>query len=98
MPVHRQFGLRDPALEAARGEADNGRPQQDLVLSRGEVLEHHFSGFENRALSCSMTFSSASLKAEVSGEAGSAWPSMSRSMSRRILIARKSAVADRLTS
>src|SRR5437764_7289658 len=97
MPVHRQLGLRVEVLETAHGEADEVLPQQDLVLGRSEVLEHHFSGFEKRALSCSMTFSSASLKAEVSGEAGSVCPSMSRSMSRRILITRKSAVADRLT-
>ena len=68
MPVHRQLGLRVELLEAARGEGGEVVPQQDLVLGRGEVLEHHFSAFENRALSCSMTFSSASLKAEVSGE------------------------------
>src|SRR4029077_16892238 len=85
-------------LETARGEADEVLPQQDLVLGRGEVLEHHFSAFEKRALSCSMTFSSASLKAEVSGEAGSVCPSISRTKSKRILIARKSAVAERLTS
>src|SRR5258708_39653258 len=97
MPVHRQIGLRVEVLEAARGEADEVLPQQDLVLGRGEVLEHHFSAFENRALSCSMTFSSASLKAEVSGVAGSVWPSISRTKSRRIFIARQSAVADRLT-
>src|SRR6202023_3560346 len=98
MPVHRQLGLRVEVLEAARGEADEVLPQQDLVLGRGEVLEHHFSAFEKRALSCSMTFSSASLKAEVSGEAGSVWPSRSRTKSRRILIARQSALAERLTS
>src|SRR3984893_7624573 len=98
MPVHRQLGLRIEVLETAHGEADEVLPQQDLVLGRSEVLEHHFSAFENRALSCSMTFSSASLKAEVSGEAGSVCPSISRTKSRRILIARQSAVAERLTS
>ena len=45
-----------------------------------------------------MTFSSASLKAEVSGEAGSVCPSISRTKSKTILIARQSAVAERLTS
>src|SRR5258708_36326596 len=98
MPVHRQIGLRVEVLEAARGEADEVLPQQDLIFGRGEVLEHHFSAFENRALSCSMTFSSASLKAAVSGEAGSVCPSISRTKSQRILIARQSAVAERLTS
>ena len=51
--------------------------------------------FEKRALSCSMTFSSASLKGET--DADSVWLSISRTMSRRILIARKSAEAERLT-
>jgi hypothetical protein len=68
MRVDRELGLRVEVLETARGEAEEVPPQQDLVLGWGEVLEHHF-WFRDRALSCSMTFCSASLKAEVSGEA-----------------------------
>ena len=98
MPVHRQLGLRVEVLEAARGKGGEVLPQQDLVLRPGQVFEHHFSPFEKRILSCSITFSSASLKAEVSEDAGSVWPSMSRTKSSRILIARQSAVAERLTS
>ena len=45
-----------------------------------------------------MIFSSASLKAEVSGAAGSVWPSMSRSIANKIWMAFKSPLAERLTS
>src|SRR5207237_4577710 len=98
MPVRRQAGLRVEVLEAAPGEGRQVVSQQDLVLGPGQ--EFHCSGFPipKRALICSRTFSSASLKSEVSGAVGSVWRSMSRMMSSRILIARKSAVADRLTS
>jgi hypothetical protein len=98
MPVHRQTGLRIEVVEAAHRESREVMAKQDLVLGRGQSFGHHFSPFEKRILSCSITFSSASLKAEVSGEAGSVWPSMSRTKSSRILIARQSAVAERLTS
>ena len=77
-------------MEAARGEGDKVLPKHGVVLLPGQVLDHHFSAFEKRSLSCSMTFASASLKAEVSRKAGAVWPSISRTMSRRILIARKS--------
>src|SRR5215469_9661177 len=43
-----------------------------------------------------MTFSSAAVKAEISGDAGSLWPSMSRRRSKTILTARRSGVAGRL--
>src|SRR5271155_1957354 len=66
-----QAGVRVEVLEAAPGEGGEVVSQQDLVLGRGQVIEHHVSPFENRALSCSRTFSSASLKLEVSAEAGS---------------------------
>src|SRR5438477_988200 len=98
MPVHRELGLGVQVVEAARGESDEVLPKHAVVLLPGQALDHHFSAFEKRALSCSMTFSSASLKAEVSADAGSVWLSISRTMSRRILIARKSAEAERLTS
>src|SRR5438874_1257342 len=98
MPVHRELGLGVQVVEAARGESDEVLPKHAVVLLPGQVFEHHFSAFEKRARSCAMTFSSASLKGEVSGEDGSVWPSISRTMSRRILIARKSAEAERLTS
>jgi acyl carrier protein len=105
MPVDRELGLRVEVLETARGEPDEVPPQQDLVLGRGEVLEHHFSGFENRALSCSMTFWSASLKTEVSGEArlGLAFDARDRLLAlvRKILarnsIARPVSLDDQLT-
>ena len=71
MPVHRQTGLRIEVVEAAHRESREVMAKQDLVLGWGQVFEHHFSPFEKRILSCSITFSSASLKAEVSGEAGS---------------------------
>src|SRR5205085_7484008 len=98
VPVRRQLGLRVELLKAASGEGGKVIPQQDLVLGRGKLF--HCSDFftEKRARSCSRTFSSASLKAEVSAAAGSVSASMSRSRSRRILTARKSALAARLTS
>ena len=71
VPVDRELGLRIELLEAASGEGGEVVPQQDLVLGPSQVLEHHFSAFEKRALSCSKTFSSALLKAEVSGAVGS---------------------------
>ena len=98
VPVHRQVGLRVEILEAASGEGCEVVPQQELVLGAGQVFEHYGLPFENRDLSCASTFSSASLNSAVSGEAGSVWPSRSRTMSSRIFIARKSAVAERLTS
>jgi hypothetical protein len=70
VPVHRELGLRVQIVEAARREGRKILPQEDLVLGPGQVLDHHFSTFEKRALSCSMTFSSAESK-EVSAEAGS---------------------------
>src|SRR5207248_3146462 len=98
VPVRRQTGVRVKVLEAASGEGGEVVPQQELVLGPSQIF--HGSGFpiEKRALICSRTFSSASLNSEVSGALGSVWHSMSRTISRRILIARKSAVAERLTS
>src|SRR5271169_5471774 len=71
VPVRCQAGLRVEVLEAAPSEGGEVVSQQDLVLGRGRILEHHVSPFENRALSCSRTFSSASLKLEVSAGGGS---------------------------
>src|SRR5947209_7091585 len=90
MPVHRELGLGVQVVEAAHSESDEVLPKHAVVLLPGQALDHHFSAFEKRALSCSMTFSSASLNSAVSADAGSVWPSISRTMSRRILIARKS--------
>src|SRR5215471_14061999 len=98
MPVHRQAGLRVEILKAASGESRQVVPQQDLVLGPGQVLKHHCSVFENRALSCSKTFSSASVNSALSGDAGSVCRSVSHAKSSSIFIARKSAVAARLTS
>ena len=71
VPVHRQAGLRVEILEAASGEGRQVAVQQELVLRLCQ--EFHGSGFpiEKRALICSRTFSSASLKSEVSGAVGS---------------------------
>ena len=71
VPVRRQAGLRVEVLEAAPGEGRQVVPQQELVLRLGQ--DFHRSGFpiEKRALICSRTFSSASLKSEVSGAVGS---------------------------
>src|ERR1700680_140216 len=87
-------------MEAARGESAEVLPQQGLVLGAGQVLDHQVSGFERckRALSCSMTFLSAGPKETVSADTGSVRLSMSWMMSSRILIARRSALAERLTS
>src|SRR5437764_3348056 len=82
MPVHRELGLGVQVVEAARGESDEVLPKHAVVLLPGQALDHHFSAFEKRALSCSMTFSSASLKAEVSADAGSVWLSISRTYRR----------------
>src|SRR5207249_888375 len=68
MPVHCQLGLRVEVLEAPSGEGGEVVPQQSPVLGLGQLLEHHVPAFENRAFSCAMTFSSASLKAAVSGD------------------------------
>jgi hypothetical protein len=65
-------------VEAARGEGDEALPKHGVVLLPGQVLDHHFSRFRE-----------ASLKEAVSADAGSVWPSISRTMLRRILIARK---------
>src|SRR6201984_2183387 len=72
MPVHRQVGLRVESVKAAHREGREIVPQQDLVLSPGEVREHYISRLANRALSCSITFSSASLNSGVSQDTGSA--------------------------
>src|SRR5258708_4765127 len=71
VPVGRQAGLRVEVLETAPGEGREVVPQQELVLCPGQ--DCHCSGFpiEKRALICSSTFSSASLKSEVSGAVGS---------------------------
>ena len=71
VPVGRQAGLGVEVLEAAPGEGRQVVPQQELVLRPGQIL--HYSDFpiEKRALICSRTFSSASLKSEVSGAVGS---------------------------
>jgi hypothetical protein len=71
VPVHRQAGLRVEILEAAPGEGCQVVVQQELVLRLGQ--EFHGSGFpiKKRALICSRTISSASLKSEVSGAVGS---------------------------
>src|SRR4051794_3037743 len=98
MPVYRQARLRVELLKAASGKAGEVVPQHDFVLARCRLFHGSRSPTEKRAFSCSRTFSSASLKAEVSVTAGSVSASMSRSRSRRILTARKSALAARLTS
>jgi hypothetical protein len=78
MPVDRQLGLWVELVKAARGEGGEILPQQSVVQIPGEVLDHPVSGIENRARSCSITFSSAAVKPEVSEESGSLWFSMSR--------------------
>src|SRR5436190_11076391 len=99
VPAPRQLGLRVEIVEAARGEGAEVLPQDGVVLGPGKALDHSDSHFLpcKRAFSCSMTFSSAGLK-EVSGDAGSVRRSMSWMMSIRILVARRSALAERLTS
>ena len=49
MPVHRELGLRVEVVEAARREAGEVLPQQDLVLGRGEVLDHQLFRFREAA-------------------------------------------------
>ena len=71
MPVHRQLGLRVEVLEAARGKGGEVVPQQELVLCPRQDVHCSGSPIEKRALICSRTFSSASLKSEVSGAVGS---------------------------
>src|SRR5271167_2804976 len=71
VPVHRQVGLWVEILEAASGESCEVVPQQKLVLGSGQIFQHHGSPFTSRDLSCSSTFSSASLNSAVSGGAGS---------------------------
>src|SRR5258705_12811435 len=63
MPVHRQHGLRVEVIETARGEGGEVLSKQSLILGPGEVLHDHVSKFAKRALSYSMTFSSAAAKA-----------------------------------
>ena len=98
VPVHRQRGVRVEITKTARGEGGQILPQDGVVLSPGQVFDDSRSGVDNRALICSITFPSASVKPEVSGESASVWPSISRMMLSRSFIARKSAVAERLTS
>src|SRR5215831_21225443 len=98
MPVHRELSLWIEILEAASCEGHEVVPQQDVILGWCQRLHSSDSRIENRALSCLSTLSSASLNSAVSEDIGSVWRSMSRTMSRRILMARKSAAAERLTS
>ena len=71
MPIHGELGLRVEVSETAVSEAGKILPQDGLVIGRGQVVDDHSSDREKRALSRAMTFSSAALKAEVSGGAGS---------------------------
>src|SRR5580704_11121101 len=71
VPVHRQPGLRVEVLETAPGEGRQVVPQQELVLRPGQILDCSGFPIEKRALICSRTFSSASLKSEVSGAVAS---------------------------
>ena len=71
VPVRHQLGLRVELLKAARCEGRQILPEQRVIFTPGQVVEHHVSPFAKRALSCSITFSSASLNAAVSGDTGS---------------------------
>src|SRR5689334_8563307 len=99
MPVDRELGLRIEVMKATPRETAEILPQQGVVLGQGQVLGHRLSPSERRkrALSCSMTFSSAEPK-EVSLVSGAPRASISRTRSSRILMARQSALAARLTS
>jgi hypothetical protein len=86
MPIDCQAGLRVEVLEAASGEGAKSVPQQDVVLDRSnyETFHRSESATGKRALSCSRTFSSASLNVEVSESTASLCASMLRNKSRRI--------------
>jgi len=83
MPVHRQAtacGLR--SIETARAGEGGRSPAaaRSRTGARVRFLDHHFFPLsKKRALSCSMTFSSAALEGRRFREtAGSVWPSISR--------------------
>src|SRR5690349_18919451 len=98
MPIRRKLGLRVQIVKAARREGLEVLPQQSVVLGPIQNLDHSLAGLARRALSCSITFSSAWVKGTVSDDAGGFWSSLSRRASSRSLIARKSALTQRLTN
>src|SRR5436190_498257 len=70
VPVRRQLSLRVQIVKAARGEGREVLPQQSLVLGPIQSLDHSLAGLARRALSCSITFSSAWVKGTVSEDVG----------------------------
>jgi len=83
MPIRRKLGLRVQIVKAARREGLEVLPQQSVVLGPIQSLDHSLTGLARRALSCSITFSSASVKGTVSDDAGGFWSSLSRRASSR---------------